>query len=178
MSGLRLHCGNTKATTSDHQPEFLARASGRYRLHHLALAEKRLAQNSKHLWPPLSYAGGHQRILRAGETGRIFPDSQNTRSHQLLKMNTIPKPTIEKLSAPALCKRSGCKGPGSYIALSEKGRFRSQFTVTDGLLGWQQCSVVSDLNKQAENSGKSINSTPATDRITDNFHSLNLKFHP
>jgi hypothetical protein len=169
MSGLRLHCGNTKATPGDHQPEFLARTSGRYRLHDLALAEKRLAQNRKHLWPPLSHPGSHQRILRTGEIGRIFPDSQNSRSHQLLKMNPIPKPALEKLSAPAFCELSGCKMPSAYTALSENRDFRSQLPVADGLLSWQRFLLVPDFNKQAEIGGKSLNSALSKDKNIKDF---------
>jgi hypothetical protein len=65
-------------------------------------------------------------------------------------MNPIPKPTLEKHSAPALCGLSGCKTQGAYLVLTEKGRLSLRLSKTNSLLNCQKLSLVPGFNKPAE----------------------------
>lgn len=65
-------------------------------------------------------------------------------------------PLSRKDAVAALCKKSGCKIPSAYLALSENGRFRSQLREINGLLHWQFSPLVPEIKIPPENSENSI----------------------
>jgi integrase len=129
---------------------------------------------------PQMIFGHYREVVRPSDAEKFFnlmppPDARARANWARSKHRKMPpragKITTEIMSAvfnggqltlsrkdavSVLCERSGCKVPSAYLALSEKGRFRSQLKETDGLLSWQLFSVVPDLNKQAEIRGNQL----------------------